>query len=193
MNVPKTYILNNKYNLKRVLKKKKARIVSKSLTNTNFISYDNDIYLNYTDIIYEEDLEFIPDVFNYTIFQEEIEKEFEIRSFFIDGKFYSMAIFSQSHEQTKIDFRKYNLLKPNRNIPFILPSSIEIKLAKFLSISKINSGSFDLIKSKNGKYYFLEINPYGQYDMVSLPCNYNIDKIISELLILKNEEKRYDN
>jgi len=47
----------------------------------------------------------------------------------------------------------------------------------------LNCASIDLIKSTNGKYYFLEINPVGQFGMVDFPCNYGLHKIVAEELI----------
>ncbi|MDO9254630.1 MAG: hypothetical protein Q7U54_03885 [Bacteroidales bacterium] len=47
---------------------------------------------------------------------------------------------------------------------------------------KLNMGSIDIIKSIEGKYYFLEINPVGQYDFVSFHCNYNIHMEIAKYL-----------
>ena len=44
------------------------------------------------------------------------------------------------------------------------------------------SGSIDLIKSQNGKYYFLEVNPNGQYDWVSQYGGYYLDKKIAYFL-----------
>lgn len=48
------------------------------------------------------------------------------------------------------------------------------------------TGSIDIIKSTNGKYYFLEVNPVGQYLAPSFLCNYNLPKIIAEWLIKKD-------
>jgi RimK-like ATP-grasp domain. len=112
-----------------------------------------------------------------------LKKKLEIRSFFIEGNFFSMAIFSQSSEQTKIDFRKYNNKLPNRTEPFKLPISIEDKLKKVFESIELNCGSVDLIIDKNDEYFFLEINPVGQYGMVSDPCNYELDKLIAKYLI----------
>lgn len=42
-----------------------------------------------------------------------------------------MEIFSQFDEETKIDYRNYNRVKPIRNVPFKLPKVIENKLKKF--------------------------------------------------------------
>lgn len=47
----------------------------------------------------------------------------------------------------------------------------------------LNTGSIDMIKCKNGNYYFLEINPCGIYEGISNACNYNLNKKIAEWLI----------
>ncbi|HUH36227.1 MAG TPA: grasp-with-spasm system ATP-grasp peptide maturase [Moheibacter sp.] len=117
-----------------------------------------------------------------TFFQKLIEKKYELRIFYLDGQFWSMAIFSQSDDKTKIDFRHYNEEKPNRNIPFKLPKEIEGKLNLLMKDLNLNSGSIDMIVSKDREYYFLEVNPVGQFGMVSYPCNYYLEKEIAEYL-----------
>ncbi len=112
-----------------------------------------------------------------------IEKKFEIRTFYIDGYFYSMAIFSQSNKQTEVDFRKYSETKPNRNEPFKLPKELEAKLDNLFKEIGLNTGSVDFIVDKNDQFVFLEINPVGQYGMTSEPCNYNLDNVIAKYLI----------
>lgn len=119
--------------------------------------------------------------FNYSLFQEEVNKKYEIRSFFINETFFSMAIFSQGNEKTSVDFRNYDDKLPNRMIPYKLPKEIEMKLTKLMKKLKLVSGSIDLIKAPND-YYFLEVNPVGQFGMVSIPCNYLIEKKIAEIL-----------
>ncbi len=116
-----------------------------------------------------------------TFFQEKIEKDFEIRSFYLNGKIWSMAIFSQNDEQTKTDFRKYNLKKPNRNVRYNLPVEIEHKIQLLMKALDLNCGSLDFIKSGN-KYYFLEVNTIGQFLGLSLTCNYNLEKEIAKYL-----------
>ena len=99
-----------------------------------------------------------------------------------------MAIFSQNDKQTSVDFRNYNDKRPNRTIPFSLPKGIEDKIIQFCEEGGYNLGSIDLIKSTNGKYYFLEINPKGQFGMVSYPCNYYLEKKLARHLIDENEK-----
>lgn len=125
--------------------------------------------------------------FPFTLFQVYIDKEFEVRSFFLDGNFYSIAIFSQNDSQTRIDFRNYNRKKPNRTIPFNLPEDIKKRLLCFLKKAKLRMGSFDLIKSTKGQYYFLEINPVGQFGMVSFPGNFYLEKRLAKYLIYEDQ------
>ncbi len=124
----------------------------------------------------------LPENFFPSLFQKKIDKKFEIRSFFIDNSFFSMAIFSQSNPKTKIDFRRYDHENPNRYVPFKLPKGIENKLFHVMNKLKINSGSIDLIYSNNKEIYFLEVNPIGQFGMISFPCNYYLEKIIAQKL-----------
>ncbi len=129
--------------------------------------------------------------FFYSLFQEEIKKKYEIRSFVFLDKVFSMAIFSQNNEQTSTDFRNYDREKPNRNIPFNLPKIIEQKLLKLMKKMKLESGSVDFIYDGTD-FIFLEINPVGQLDFVSVSCNYHIEKYIAEELTKKYEELNFN-
>jgi glutathione synthase/RimK-type ligase-like ATP-grasp enzyme len=82
-----------------------------------------------------------------------------------------------------IDYRNYNYGKPNRFVPIVLPIEIEQKLHALMEVLQLNTGSIDLIYTKNNEYVFLEVNPVGQYGgMVSEPGNYYLDKIIAKHL-----------
>ena len=56
-------------------------------------------------------------------------------------------------------------------------------MAKLMKDLELNTGSIDFIKTKQGRFVFLEVNPVGQYGMTSYPCNYHLDKKIAEYLI----------
>ncbi|PWN60291.1 grasp-with-spasm system ATP-grasp peptide maturase [Chryseobacterium viscerum] len=131
----------------------------------------------YTTVVEEHE----NDDFFITFFQEKIEKDFEIRTFYLNGNCWSMAIFSQNDEQTKTDFRKYNKKKPNRNVPYALPQYIEEKIGLLMKSLDINCGSLDFIKMGE-KYYFLEINPIGQFSSLSHTCNYSLEQKLAEYL-----------
>jgi len=48
----------------------------------------------------------------------------------------------------------------------------------------LNNCSVDVIVNEQNCFYFLEINPIGQFGMVSQPCNYYCEKQLVENLIL---------
>jgi len=143
----------------------------------------------FTTKIEKRDLKYLPHRFFSSYIQEQIQKEYEVRVFYINKRFFSMAIFSQNDPQTSVDFRKYNRVKPNRFLPYKLPFEIEKKLTLVMEEIKLNCASIDLIKSINGRYYFLEINPVGQFGMVDFPCNYGLHKIVAEELIDMDTKK----
>lgn len=115
--------------------------------------------------------------------QEYIDKKYELRVFFLRGKFYSMAIFSQLDEQTKLDYRNYNRKKPNRAVPYQLPVAIEEKLRSFMKEVELDTGSIDIMFGTDNKYYFLEVNPVGQFEWLNENCNYYIEKEIANSLM----------
>lgn len=116
--------------------------------------------------------------------QEYIDKKIELRIFFLNGKCYSMAIFSQSDEKTRIDFRNYNEEKPNRMVPYNLPEGIENNIASFMLKMELRTGSIDMVLTKENEYVFLEVNPVGQYGFVARHCNYPIDSLVFNYLTI---------
>lgn len=180
--IPISLLTNEKHILGKFIDNK-ISVITKPVADSMYIPFETDLYASYTSNICKEHINQLTSI---DFFQEEIIKEFEIRSFYIYEKFYSMAIFSQRDNKTKLDFRRYNKTKPNRNVPIQLPKSIEIKLTKLIKSLKLDTCSVDLIKTTNNNYIFLEINPVGQFGMVSHPCNYNLEKIVAEQLTKMN-------
>jgi ATP-GRASP peptide maturase of grasp-with-spasm system len=180
---PDTIVTNNKKDVLLFLDKNK-KIITKPIFEVDAWESTNLTFTLYTEFVNSEIINSLPDTFFPSLFQECIEKVFEIRSFYIDGDIFSMAIFSQENKKTEIDFRHYDKSNENRISLFKLPNEIELKLTVLMEKLKLNSGSIDLIYTKNNEYVFLEINPVGQYNMVSEPCNYYLEKIIANKLTL---------
>jgi ATP-GRASP peptide maturase of grasp-with-spasm system len=159
--------------------------ITKSIFDT-FLFKDND-YMgsSITKKLKYKDIKKYKNVFQPSLFQRYIDKQFEIRSFLLNNTFYSMAIFSQDNPKTSVDFRNYDDINPNRMVPYCLPKYIENKLLKFCNLLKIDTGSFDILYSRDHEFYFLEVNPIGQFDFVSGLCNYKLDKKIAEHFIQK--------
>lgn len=183
LKVPNTLITNSKEELLKFYKKYK-RIITKDIRYpVNINLKDQKLVSTGAFLVSNKMINHLNEKFAPMIFQEYIEKLYEIRVFFFKDDYYAMAIFSQNNEKTKIDFRNYDEEKPNRFVPVKLPIEILKKLKRFSKEYKLNTGSIDLIKSTRGNYIFLEVNPQGQLDWLSKNCNYYIEKRIANFFI----------
>jgi ATP-GRASP peptide maturase of grasp-with-spasm system len=182
LNIPFTHIISNKNDLINDISKYNELITKSSNYVLNFEYLENN-YMTYTEVVNKKNIKNLPNFFAPSLCQNLIHKLFDIRIFYFNGLFFSMAIFSQSDEESKIDFRKYNYINPVRQVPFKLENSIQKKISKLMKSIDLDSGSIDMIVDKEGNYYFLEINPVGQYGMVEYPCNYTINKTIAKYLV----------
>ncbi|NJO92369.1 MAG: hypothetical protein HC831_27910 [Chloroflexia bacterium] len=68
-------------------------------------------------------------------------------------------------------------------VPYKLPDEIKNKLIALMNEIELDTGSIDMIVDKKGKYIFLEVNPNGQYGLVSDTCNYYLEKEIADYLM----------
>ncbi len=178
------YLVTTKKSDVEAFRKTAGAIICKPLERPVQYSDDTTWITAYTELVDDSVMEKIPDTFFPSLFQQYIEKFVELRVVCLQDKCYGMAIFSQADEKTKIDFRKYNYSKPNRYVPYRLPEDIQAKLLQVMRAMDLESGSADIIVEKDtGKYYFLEINPVGQFGMTSHPCNYYIEKEIATQLV----------
>lgn len=182
LNIPPSSIVSDKKKLKS-LKSKWGRIINKSIDDGIYIETEK-ILINgqRTVEVIEGDIESIAETFFPSLVQKLIEKIYEIRVFYFRNRFYSIAIFTQNNKESKIDGREKNIQKPNREVPYSLPKEMEDKLCCFMNKLNLNYGSIDLIYSTDNNYYFLEVNPYGQYGFLSSSGNYYLEKEIAEYL-----------
>jgi ATP-GRASP peptide maturase of grasp-with-spasm system len=171
--IPKTIIAENFIGIKREEKKWITKPISDLI-----IDKDGTSYFSTTKRVEDRDLKNT----SLSMIQTEVEKKFEIRSFFFNNTFYSSAIFSQQNSKTELDFRNYDTENPNRVVPYKLPSQLEAKLIKLSRVLNLKSGSFDIAYTNDNKYILFEVNPVGQFEQVSFPCNYQIHQQIAKFL-----------
>lgn len=182
LRVPNTLITNRKDRVVDFIEANE-RIICKPISEVTFFNNDQYEFLSYTQEITREALDSMQEWFYPSQFQQLIEKKFEIRTFYLDGRCYSMAIFSQAGQQSKIDFRDFNAQKPHRMVPYQLPEHIEASIRLLMDELNLATGSLDFIVTPDDHFYFLEVNPVGQFGMTSYPCNYRLEKKIAQYLI----------
>lgn len=181
LKIPPTLVTTQKDNLVAFIQEN-GECITKAISNMFKIEKSGFFQTIGTQLVTKAMIDTLDETFFPTLIQKKIEKVFELRIFYLKGLFYSMAIFSQTDEQTQLDYRNYNRAKPNRNIPFVLPNDIEVKLQLLMSKLDLNTGSIDMMVTPEGEYVFLEVNPTGQFGWVSENCNYYLEEKIAHCL-----------
>ncbi len=179
---PRTLVTTSKDKLIEFYKK--VPVVYKALEGFSYYTVGEKTYSSYTTKINKQILDTLPDKFFPSLFQECIKSEFEIRTFYLDGEFYSSAVIAQKNRQKKVDIKQN--YQQARWVPYKLPDKVEESIRMLMKKLDLNTGSIDVLKGKDGKYYFLEVNPVGQYLSPSFYCGYNVEKRIAEWLIKKD-------
>lgn len=180
--VPRTLITSRKNELLHFWQQCSHSVVVKKINYGFYADLQDAFYGQFTELLTPAHIEQLPDQFGLTLFQEVIYKSLELRIYVLREQFYTMAIFSQDDPQTKIDFRNYNELNPNRTSPYELPDDIKELVRSFMLVIGTNSGSIDMVLTPENEYVFLEINTIGQFGMVSQVCNFNFEKAIAHEL-----------
>ncbi|UKB84879.1 hypothetical protein LF887_04395 [Chryseobacterium sp. MEBOG06] len=163
LNIPNSIVTNSKLFLNEFYESNKRSIITKNLNNPYFFEKGNEILGTYTTIIDDEDVKRQDNIYFPSLFQNNIIKDFEIRIFYFLETIYSYAIFSSNNSKTNTDFRLYDFNKPNRIMKCELPNEIELSLIKFMKSLNLHTGSIDMIRDISNNYYFLEVNPQGQF------------------------------
>lgn len=179
LSIPKWLITDNLLELKGFYEENQKSVISKPLTDAFMFNKNGELYASYTNRIDEHLLNRLPKKFPLSFFQNEIDKLFEIRTFYFYGKCYSMAIWSSENPTTEVDYRNSNHKNYNRRTPYSLDLKMVKKIRNMMKELRLNTGSIDFIYSSDGSIYFLEVNPEGQFGMVSKPCNYYLEKEIA--------------
>jgi hypothetical protein len=149
------------------------------LIDTHFsYQHDGENYHAYTSLINKNERSNFP-----SLIQENILKNFELRVLYFDGFICSTAILSQANLRTSMDYRRYDYSNENRFVPYQLSSDLTSKIDDLMQSLDINTGSIDLIYGKDKEFYFLELNPFGQFGELGRKCHHEIEKNIALILI----------
>ena len=95
------------------------------------------------------------------IFQEKVEKKYELRITVVGEKVFAVKIDSQKTEQTQTDWRKNQFLPIYSKIN--IPEALTAKLMMIHKKLGLVYGAYDFIIDQKGEAIFLECNPGGQW------------------------------
>ena len=174
--IPKTYLFSRDSFSGELISNNK--LITKSIQDICILNDANSdtFEINYTEMVRDDDFNL---EFGLSLFQECLIPSEIVRVFYLDKFFCSCLIFSGVEESTQsIDSRLYKFKK---FININLPLEIEEKIIHFAKNSNLNTGSIDFLIYQD-EYYFLEVNPVGQFGFISHQHNGLIDLKIAEYL-----------
>ncbi len=181
--IPDSQIINNRTDLERFYASSPSGLISKTISNaTTVYAQDDYLYGLFTQALTSDVIAHLPPSFFPTLFQQKVSADYEIRAFYLDGALYPTAILS-ANPQKSVDRKLDSSHKMTHMVPCQLPPVVEEAAHRFMHQIGLNTGCIDLIRDGSGAYYFLEINPVGQYLAESNQCNYHLEQRIADWLI----------
>jgi glutathione synthase/RimK-type ligase-like ATP-grasp enzyme len=189
LKIPETLASNSPDDIRDFLKFLLPRkIIYKPLRGFSWIYKDRQL-ITYTKILNETDLpsdsllQVCPG-----IYQEYIEKDFEVRVTIMGRHCVAAALYAPDKEDWRMSSEKNELIA----IAHSLPSEIEEMCIAMMKNLGIVFGCADFVVTPNGDYIFLEINEAGQFMWVEqmIPELLLIDSF-SEFLVERNPDFRW--
>ncbi len=156
---PETFIINNKKTVESLMERGKELITKPFENCVNFRSENRIITMQTTSI--NDKITSVPDYFRPALVQSKIERQYEIRVFYLLGNFFSTKIITNDNEM--VDHRISVANDDCRFEIYQLPEDLKKKLRSLLDTLQLNCASVDLIVNNQNEYYFLEVNPVGQF------------------------------
>lgn len=181
LNIPPSIITNNPPEALKFIKKNKMCIF-KSI-RYGFIEEENKnskiLYTTEVDDSFINNIDRIKKMPFYL--QKKIKKKSDIRVTIVNNQIFAAEILSQNKDISKTDWRKSSEILPHQKIE--LPTDIKTKCLKLCSVFNLKFAAIDLILDSDNKFWFLEINPNGQWAWIEKILNYPISQTIVEYLI----------
>lgn len=182
-NIPITRVLFEKPEAIRFYEECNGQIISKAVYNSFHYREGERVYGHPTLKVTAETLFRLPQQFGPSLFQQQIRKRVELRCCIVGEQIFCGAIFSQINPKTRVDFRQYDFERPNRSVPYRLPQDVCNKLLGFMRSVNLNFGLIDMILTDDYEYFFLEVNPIGQFDSLCASCGFPIEQEIVNFLL----------
>lgn len=162
LSIPETLVTNEWKSLMNFMHGR--RVVYKTLYIPVVDLGDNGVSVINTTLLTEEHLEQLKTSLYLcpSLFQEYIEKEYELRIHVIGNEVVAIGIDSQSTPSAKVDWRmaQFDTLSYKE---VCLPGGIQGQILSFVKTLGLNFGIIDMIVTPDGQYVFLEINTNGNW------------------------------
>jgi glutathione synthase/RimK-type ligase-like ATP-grasp enzyme len=189
ISTPNTLITRKKSDLLVFAREQKNGVIVKSMAaiflHCVSVSEEEEIWQKgMTIAVDEHKLSRIPEEFDLSLFQEKLDKKYELRVFYIDGLCFSQVIFSQKHAFSEVDYRQGLGGSEMRQCNFKLPAPVVTQIKALMGSLDLNIGCIDIVVTRQDDFVFLEVNPSGIFTDMMDNCNYDMHYEIAKYLAL---------
>lgn len=184
--LPKTILSNSTKEIQDFYKENNKNIVYKPIFHSGQITTGDSLAV-YTSLVADEQIKNIDSIKECPgFFQEFIKKEYDIRVIIIGNRVFPVRIHSQKHQDSQVDWRKAPFDELDCEL-ITLPNDIETKCISLVKNLGILTAAMDIVETKDGELYFLEVNPGGRWLQFSVRTVQPIAEALTDLLLNENQ------
>lgn len=130
--------------------------------------------LIYTNRVGREQLDNLHDLANCpTFFQQLVSKECDVRITVVDAHIHAVRLLASEDGVQRCDIRRNNMADV-RYESVTLPAEVEASVRTLMGHYGLRFGAIDMVVTREGVWYFLEINPNGQWAWLDLCAGQSI-------------------
>ena len=188
-NIPSTHISASESTVRSFIEAHKGSAICKAVKH-GFLREEHSVRVATTQRVGPEFLDRFGDYASVPmIFQEEISKAFDVRVTVVGNSVFATAIYSQEHPQTSVDWRVWDTLDFDlRHEAITLPAYLEDLCRQITGHFNLKYSAIDLVKADQGEYFFLELNPNGQWAWIEQKVGYPIRDALIDCLGFDNKQ-----
>jgi glutathione synthase/RimK-type ligase-like ATP-grasp enzyme len=109
-----------------------------------------------------------------TLFQEYVDKSADVRISVIDHDVHAVALYAIDNDgKQRCDIRRNNMTDV-RYETIQLPARVTTAIGNLMAYYQLRFGAIDMVVATSGEWYFLEINPNGQWAWLDMCAGCNI-------------------
>ena len=183
--IPETVITNDPEEARQLAKKHGNRLVAKAFysplieePNEDFFVFTNEITA--ADLTSEEEIKISP-----SIFQQCLSPKVDYRVTVLGETVFPVRVECQNQKSSHLDWRTEK--SEIRFTACSLPPEVEDLCRRYVKDSGLIFGAMDLVEH-NGNFFFLEINPNGEWGWLQKPNNIPIAEALCDLMIFYDRE-----
>lgn len=178
--IPRTCITSSKERAQKFIQSCKGLVIAKGLYSSLIEYPERDYFIFTTPVSSLENVQSAEIGITPIIFQEQMTDKIDYRVTVVGDKIYAVRIESASASPIPVDWR---LQKDGLTfIPTELPEDVRDKCLSFVSRCGLIFGAIDLVKVKD-EFYFLEINPNGEWGWLQMNAGLPIAEAIVDCLV----------